>query len=655
MPLISLRKVSRSFQTGDAEVGALREVTLDIHAGEFVAVMGPSGSGKTTLMNIIGCLDRTSSGDYYYQGRPTHKASSDERARLRREVFGFVFQSYNLLPRTSAKENVEIPAIYAGLRKRIRLARATELLSELGLSNRFDHHPTELSGGEQQRVAIARALMNGGEVVLADEPTGSLDSRSGKEIMEQLRALSARGRTVIVVTHDPGVARYAKRRIELLDGRVVGDERVPPKSRDPATTAETRWFGSGAPPQPPGARMLTPVLSLRESVRTAFRGLKGNKFRTALTLLGIVIGVLSVTAMLGVAEGMRRSILETFSALGGANLTVRSLPGQAEHGNPLTLEDAEAIRQQVPNLIYVAPKMTGGGRLTLGGEEEFAIYVATTASAMEESGQELAQGVLFTDRQNKDYEAVVVLGGMLAGRLFGENADPVGEYLIMQGAPYQVIGILRRGEGWRQNFGREARTAYVPLMTGAARLFNRDNLDEIEILVADRDQAKATEGAIHALLSQRHGAADFQSANQAEILEAQNTAANIMQFVFGAIGGISLIVAGIGVMNIMLAAVAERTREIGIRKAAGARQRDILLQFVAEAVVVCGLGGGVGLLLALLLGEAFNSLEMEVSAVWTAPILLVGFACATLTGLVFGYAPARRAARLDPVAALAAQ
>ena len=340
---------------------------------------------------------------------------------------------------------------------------------------------------------------------------------------------------------------------------------------------------------------------------------------------------------------------------GGASLTVQALRNQTQPGNPLTLEDAELIRRQAPNLLYVAPKMTGGGMLAVGGEEEYADDVATTATAMKESGLELAQGVFFTAEQSNDYEAVAVLSGMLAGRLFGANVNPVGEYALIQGAPYQVIGVLERGENWRHAFGPQGRSVYLPLKTGAARLFNRDNLDMIDIVVADRDQVKATENAIHALLSRQRGQTDFQVFNQVEILEAQNTAANIMQLVFGAIGGISLLVAGIGVMNIMLAAVAERTREIGIRMAVGARQRDILRQFVAEAVVVCGLGGGAGLLLALLLGEAFNSLEMEVSAVWTAPILLVGLSCATLTGLMFGYAPARRAARLDPVEALAAQ
>jgi len=347
-PLIALENVSRRYRAGRAEVGALKDVTLDIYAGEFVAVMGRSGSGKTTLMNIIGCLDRPSGGEYFYKGQPVHALGADNRARLRREAFGFVFQNYNLLRMATAQENVEMPAIYSGTGKRARWDRSAELLSRLGLSHRTDHHPNELSGGEQQRVAIARALMNGAEVVLADEPTGSLDSRNGKEIMAQLAALSERGRTVILVTHDPAVARHAHRRIELLDGRVVND-----------TGARTQRGRASAAPAAPARspRIQAPVASLMESAQTARRTLRSNKSRTALTLLGIVIGVFSVTAMLGVAQAMRNSILNSFQQLGGAGITIS--PRFDEASRPLTLSHAEAIRSQIPILLSAAPEMNG--------------------------------------------------------------------------------------------------------------------------------------------------------------------------------------------------------------------------------------------------------------------------------------------------------
>ena len=641
-PLIALRNVSRQYSSGRTEVRALNGVTLDIHAGEFVAIMGTSGSGKTTLMNIIGCLDRPSRGEYYYAGQPIHASNPDERARLRREEFGFVFQTYNLLPMATAQENVEMPAIYAGMRKRIRWARAAELLSGLGLSHRFGHYPSELSGGEQQRVAIARALMNGGEVVLADEPTGSVDSGSGKEIMAQLTALSERGRTVVVVTHDTSIARYAQRRIELLDGRIVADTGAGPPP--PALTARAA--------QVRPSRMRAPALSLAESARTALRALRGNKFRTALTLLGIVIGVFSVTAMLGVAEGVRREILDAFRQLGGASITV--LPQFGEESTPLTLDDAEAIRKRIPNLVSVAPEMSGGATVVVGGKTETTRVAATTGWAMEDQGLILRQGVFFGDAHSEGYAPVVILGGLLADNLFDEQVNPVGEYTLLNSVPYQVIGVLKRGETRFAAFDPQARSAYVPLMTGAVRLFNRDNLDMIQIVASDADHVEAAQEAIQVLLRQRHGDAAFEIINQTEVMEVENNITRILTLLFGGIGGISLVVAGIGVMNIMLASVAERTREIGLRMATGARPMDILLQFVCEAVVVCGLGGAVGLLLVVGLGSVANSFGITV-VVFTTPILLTGLSCATLTGLVFGFAPAQRAAEMDPVAALAVQ
>ena len=652
-PLIQLRNVSRRYRTGSSEVGALNGVTLDIHCGEFLAIMGPSGSGKTTLMNIIGCLDRPTGGEYYYRGWSAHTARPDQRARLRREVFGFVFQNYNLLGMATARENVEIPAIYAGTRKRARLRRAAELLSGLGLAGRMGHQPAELSGGEQQRVAIARALMNGGRVVLADEPTGSLDSRSGQEIMAQLESLADRGHTVIVVTHDPAVAAHARRRIELLDGRLVADTGAG-EGRALKTNAA---FGAkryrGLEPSAPGG-VRAPALALQESSRTALRALRGNKFRTALTLLGIIIGVLSVTAMLGVAEGVRRSIMDNFSDLGGARLTVSPSNNQNVQTAYLTLQDGDAIREQVANLISVAPQMTGGGGVVAGGKEDFATIIGTTSRAMAEGNSKLAQGVFFSEQQEEDYEPVVVLDGNLAGNLFARDVEPVGEYVQINGAPYQVIGVLQRPQERFAAFNFWRRVAYVPLRTGAVRLFNRENLSSLEILVSGTEHVETAQAEITALLTRRHGTPDFEIQNQAELIEAENNAANILRLLFGAIGGISLIVAGIGVMNIMLATVAERTREIGVRMATGARQRDILMQFVCEAVVVSGLGGLIGLLLAVGLGALVSSFDV-VEVVFTAPILLIGLSCATLTGLLFGFAPARRAARLDPVAALAAQ
>ncbi|MDE0443781.1 MAG: ATP-binding cassette domain-containing protein [Gammaproteobacteria bacterium] len=438
VPLIELRNICRRYATGSVSVAALEDVDLVIQPGEFVAVMGPSGSGKSTLMNIIGCLDRPSDGEYYFRGEAVHRADADELARLRREVFGFVFQSYNLLGMATARENVEIPAIYAGTPRRARASRATSLLKGVGLSHRLRHQPGELSGGEQQRVAIARALMNGGRVVLADEPTGSLDSASGREIIALLEALSNQGHTIILVTHDPNVAAHAHRRIQLLDGHVVADDGLGLPSN----------AGTNTPTQADPHNTVTraPVSSFRDSVRTAMRALRTNRLRTSLTLLGIIIGVLSVTAMLGLAEGVQRGIMDSFRLLGGASLQIQPSFDQDGRATTLTIADADAIRDEVPNVISVTPQMSGGARILAGGATQFARFTATTAVSMASGPWTLAEGVYFTASQDRNHEPVVVLGGILAGALFGEQGNAVGEHILLDGSPYQVIGVLKRPE-----------------------------------------------------------------------------------------------------------------------------------------------------------------------------------------------------------------
>src|SRR5690606_13731080 len=233
-PLIALAKVRREFPSGEGSITVLKDVDLTIHAGEMVAIVGPSGSGKSTLMNILGCLDRPSGGSYRVSGRETAALDADALAALRREHFGFIFQHYHLLAELSALGNVEIPAVYAGLPPRERRACAAELLERLGMADRLEHPPGKLSGGQQQRVSIARALMNGANVILADEPTGALDRQTGEEVLRRRGELTAAGKTVIIVTHDPAVAARAERVIEIDDGRIVADRRstaLPPADR----------------------------------------------------------------------------------------------------------------------------------------------------------------------------------------------------------------------------------------------------------------------------------------------------------------------------------------------------------------------------------------------------------------------------------------
>jgi macrolide transport system ATP-binding/permease protein len=647
VPLIELRKVSRTFVTdGGVEVRALRDVDLTIYPGEFLAIMGQSGSGKSTLMNILGCLDRPSSGRYLFAGRDIQSFDPDGLAWLRREAFGFVFQSYNLLPSETAKENVEVPGIYAGLSASERGVRAESLLTTLGLGERLDHRPNQLSGGQQQRVSIARALMNGGEVILADEPTGALDSRSGVEVMALLEALARKGHTVILITHDAEVARHADRIVEFSDGRVVRDSGRKPEAVDPKRNADlAKLFMS--------RRASSLLGGFGEAIRMAMSSLHANLFRTTLTLLGIVIGVASVVAMLAIGQGVQSGVIERISAIGTNMLVLQPARAENQRRNlpsRLAFSDADAILENVPNVLYTLPELQNSQVVRWGNADYSTRITATSEVLPRARNWSMARGVFFTREDSDRYEAVVVLGATVYEQLFTEGQDPLGEWVLIGTTPFQVIGVLtRKGSSGGQD---QDDAVFVPLKTGALRLFGEKYARQIMVAVDDIDRISETQELLRSFMASLHGVEDFRIVNSAELLETVAATQNQFRLLLASIGGIALLVGGIGVMNIMLVSVTERTREIGVRLATGARQRDILTQFLSEAIVVTAIGGVIGVALGIgagMLIEAWSDVEVVFS---TQPMLLA-FGCAAATGVIFGFAPARKAARLDPVVALA--
>lgn len=641
-PLIRLENITRSFRNGDQTLQVLKGLDLTIEEGEFVAIIGSSGSGKTTLMNLLGCLDRPTSGEYWFRGQLVNKLSKDELAHLRRDAFGFVFQSYNLLPGTPAVNNVELPAIYAGLPPAKRRERALELLGRLGLSDRTGHLPGQLSGGQQQRVSIARALMNGGQIILADEPTGALDSKSGVEVMQLLKELSAQGHTLLLITHDPEVAAHAERIIEIRDGEIISDEK-----NTAADRLKTRL---------PAAAVVQeqPLLDVWESTKAAFSALHRNLFRTLLTLLGIVIGVASVIAMLAIGDGAKNEIVERISSMGSNLLLVRpGSPNQRGRWSIATLvpEDVQAINREVPNLIAAIPELTGNSTLRYGNRDKATSMNATSADFPLVRQWDVAEGTFFSAEDEALYATVAVLGKTVADDLFA-GRSPLGEYVMAGGTLLQVVGVM--SERGASPMGQDQDdVVFLPYSTGSLRIFGQRFLRNVTVAVEDVGQMDITQDRIFELLLARHGTEDFQIRNMASLIDDVTATQNTFTLLLGSVAAISLLVGGVGVMNIMLVSVNERTREIGIRLATGARTRNILQQFLIEALTISALGGVIGVVIGLstawLVGYLGTAVYFSVF-----PVVLA-FSCAFATGLIFGFLPARKAAHLDPVKALSTE
>lgn len=649
-PLLDVRELFREFPAGDGVVQVLKNINLQIHAGELVAIIGQSGSGKSTLMNILGCLDRPTRGRYQVAGQATDQLEPDQLAKLRREYFGFIFQRYHLLGDLSAVGNVEVPAIYAGAAPAERQARAKRLLERLGLAERLANRPSQLSGGQQQRVSIARALINGGEVILADEPTGALDKSSGLEVMNILRELHAEGHTVIIVTHDPQVAQNASRIIELSDGEVISDRPNTPPLFESTTATVAK-----APIAKKSSAVRALFDRLGEAFRMAILAMTSHRLRTFLTMLGIIIGIASVVSVVALGNGSREKILSDISGLGTNTITVFSGTGfgDTRSGRVQTLksDDAEAIAQQ-PYVDSVSPTVNSSGVLRYRNIEATATINGVGAQFFQVRGMTLAQGQLFDANSVRQQGQDVVIDTNTRDKLFVQGEDPIGQVLIVGSIPSRVIGVL---EPQKSLFGNsDSLNVYVPYTTVLSRILGQSHLRSIVVRLNDAVPSAAAETAITELITQRHGVQDIFTQNSDAIRETVEKTTGTMTLLVSAIAVISLIVGGIGVMNIMLVSVTERTQEIGVRMAVGARQADILQQFLIEAILVCLIGGLLGIGLALLIGQVFAQVAGDTfQMIYSTGSMVAAFACSTLIGIIFGFLPARSAARLDPVTALA--
>lgn len=641
--LLELQGVFRTFPAGEQELTVLNDINLTINHGEMVAIIGTSGSGKSTLMNILGCLDKPSRGRYLINGQDTSTMENDALARLRREYFGFIFQRYHLLGDLNAVGNVEVPAVYAGEDRLKRKARAESLLSRLGLAERLDHRPSQLSGGQQQRVSVARALMNGGDVILADEPTGALDSKSGEEMLQLLQELHEEGHTIIIVTHDKHVAEFADRIIEIKDGVIIKDTQKESTSTAASkpmlrqSKTSKRWFSPD---------------SYIEALKMALLAMSSHRLRTFLTMLGIIIGIASVVSVVALGEGSQQAVLKNIASMGTNTIDIR--PGQGfgdrRSGRIKTLipSDADALTT-LPFVDSVTPSVSTNVTIRYENQAVTSSVYGVGPDYFRVKGYSLASGQYFDEASVETLAQEVIIDYNTNKEMFPKGGA-IGEIIFLGDLPARIIGVTQKYES---TFGNnDSLRVWLPYTTVSGRMMGQHYLDSITVRVSDKAPSSASEQALVNLLKMRHGTQDFFTINTDTIRQNIEKTTATMTLLISAIAVISLIVGGIGVMNIMLVSVTERTKEIGVRMAVGARQSDILRQFLIEAVLVCLCGGVFGIGLAYLIGVIFQYAGGSFQMIYSTTSIVVAFLCSTLIGVLFGFLPARNAAQLDPVDAL---
>lgn len=648
--LIRLEKLRREFPSGEDTITVLKDLDLVIEAGEMVAIVGASGSGKSTLMNILGCLDRATAGSYRISGRETSMLEPDELAALRREHFGFIFQRYHLLGELDALANVEIPAIYAGMAPSDRRTRAESLLDRLGMSDRTDHRPGQLSGGQQQRVSIARALMNGANVILADEPTGALDKHSGEEVLRILEELNAEGKTIIIVTHDMNVASRARRIIEISDGVILSDRRnEPPSGALSAPTSVKAVEGARR-----GGYLRSLIGRFKEALHMAVLAMAAHRLRTFLTMLGIIIGIASVVSVVAIGQGTQQQVLANISNLGTNTLEIfagRSFGDtRSARITTLVVSDAEALARQ-SYVAAVTPTVSTSKTLRVGSQEASALVNGVGEQYFAARGTKLAEGSFFDTQSVRNRATDVVIDENTRKTLFADSASsPVGQVLLIGNVPARIVGVTQPQQG---GFGSSQNlSVYLPYTTVQTRFLGTMSLRSITVRVADDVDTSLAEQDVTRFLTQRHGTQDFFILNTDDIRQTITSTTQMLTLLIAAIAVISLVVGGIGVMNIMLVSVSERVSEIGVRMAVGARQGDILQQFLIEAVLVCLIGGLCGIGAAFGIGQLVRLASSNFTLIYSTTSIVAACVCSTLIGVVFGFLPARNASQLDPVVAL---
>ena len=639
--IIEIQNINKYFGEGENRVHILKNISLSIEKGDFVSIIGQSGSGKSTLMNIIGCLDKATSGKYYIDGEDISDFTPDELSELRKRKFGFIFQRYHLLSSLNAQENVALPAIYAGVDHDNRMERAKKLLEKLELSNKLKNKPNQLSGGQQQRVSIARALMNGGEIILADEPTGALDSKSGIMVMEILNQLHEEGHTIILVTHDKGIASQANRIIEIKDGEIFNDTRqreikkelqedkksINNLKKNKFQVAKDQFF---------------------ESFNMSVSAIIAHKMRSLLTMLGIIIGIASIVCVVAIGNGSQQKVLENISSLGTNTMDIFNGEGMGSRFSnrikSLSTTDVDILEKQ-SYVDSVTPNSTSSGTIVYQNKSFSGNLKGVGADYFDVRGVKITDGRAFSKDDEQNLSSVALIDENTQKSLFGENENPIGKVILFNKKPLKIIGTVELSNVIGLNSSEL--NVFAPYTMVMNKVSGEKYIGSITVKVKDNIDSQVAQKSITDLLKAKHGKKDFFIMNTDTLKKTIESTTGTMT-----IAVISLVVGGIGVMNIMLVSVTERTKEIGIRMAIGAKEKNILQQFLLEAVLICFIGGIVGIVLSLLIGWGFNSISKSFSMIFSGFSIVMAVLFSTLVGVIFGYMPAKNAAKLDPIEAL---
>ncbi|MFA5035388.1 MAG: ABC transporter permease [Candidatus Margulisiibacteriota bacterium] len=648
MALIELNGITKTyFISEELPVRALRPVSLKVEKGEFVAIMGASGSGKSTLLAILGLLDKADQGSYKLLDKDITKLTDNDYAILRSRYLGFIFQSFNLLPRFNVTENSLLPFLYTEANKEAR-ERVIGILKKIGLGDRLRHRPNQLSGGQQQRVAIARALANQPLIIFADEPTGNLDSKSSLEIINLLKELNAQGTTIVMVTHERELSELASRIITLKDGEIVSDE----KKGANKTAAQLEYKNNLK-------RKATLSFSgILNYAHEAFLSLLGNKLRSFLSILGVLIGVAAVITMLAIGTGAQNQVQQSLASMGSNLLRVSQSfrSGGISLGADTTprfnFEDLAAM-QKIDGVERVVPYVNGRAQMVFQDKNWNTSVSGTNPDYQYVRNSIPTSGRFFNDNEVTGRAKVVVLGKTVADELFG-SADPVGKSIRINRINFTVIGVMpEKGASGFQNTDDQA---FIPVTTAMYRLLGRDYIGNFDVQVKDADSLASVQEQISPVLAKIHRFTEAQMQsidvrNMADIQKALNDVVNTFTMLLGSIAAVSLLVGGIGIMNIMLVLVMERTHEIGLRKALGAENRDIMIQFLVESVLICVLGGSIGIMIGSLIAWIISTV-FGWNAIVSLGSILLAFTFSVLVGVVFGIWPAWRASKMLPIEAL---